>query len=68
MTLDKMIKYLDLEEEYTMSSFVQLVERKRKLFAMFSRVTVYSKTSHEKLDKYNYIYDIICQEYPEMVV
>lgn len=68
MTLDEMINYLDLEEGYTMSSFVYMVERKLRLFAMLSRIKVFSKTSQEKFDKYNYIYDIIRQEYPEWVI
>jgi hypothetical protein len=69
MTLGEMIKYLDLEEDYTMSSFVHLIERKRKLFMTFSRMGRFrSKFTKEKLDKYNYIYDIIQSVYPEWVV
>jgi hypothetical protein len=69
MTLDEMLKYLEMEEEYTMPSFVQIIERKRKMLTLFSKIDrPRSEHRQTSLDKYSHIYSIIQKEYPEYLV
>lgn len=66
MTLDEMVTYLGLEEEYTLDTLVRLVQRKIVLLTWMGK---YIKDKHlDAIDKYLYIYDTIRQEYPEYLV